>query len=126
MAQTKALLVAAVAPTVSAQIFGDGKVSFLYMALLICVPMALGTVFFIVCGKLCKSEQEKLQENIIQGVPVVVFIEEGRETMSSTDEAANYVTGMTPVAQPVYDFEITQGAAPQTTSASVPPSCSAA
>ncbi|EQC32065.1 hypothetical protein SDRG_10262 [Saprolegnia diclina VS20] len=131
------LVLAASLQAASAQLLGNGDSGkFLYIGLLICVPIALGTIFFLVCGRLCRTEQEKLEANIIMGVPVIVFIEEGRDTISSTDEVGVYMTGTTPIAQPVYDFEVEPSVAPVTvssassssssSSSSGPSSCSAA
>ncbi|OQS03545.1 hypothetical protein THRCLA_21138 [Thraustotheca clavata] len=120
MIQLQCLILSLVFSTASAQLL-TGENALYLVPIMIAMPLILGMAFFFVFSKLCKTEQEKLEENIVMGVPVVVFVEEGRKSSATTNDESSYVTGMTPVAELAEDYENHSSVYASTTT----PSCSA-
>ncbi|OQR89240.1 hypothetical protein THRCLA_22721 [Thraustotheca clavata] len=129
------LILAALVSPASANIF-RGSESLMFIPLMVVVPVIIGVIVMVTCGKrcqCCKTAREKIEEQIIIGVPVVVFIEEGRESIMSTENGSFYMSGSTPVAElaDVYESQAatraTRPPMPTTpTQPQSPPSCSAA
>ncbi|OQS03543.1 hypothetical protein THRCLA_21137 [Thraustotheca clavata] len=84
---------------VSAQVLTAENRSYL-VPIMIAVPTMLCVAFVFVY----LNESKGLEENIIMGVLVVVFVEEGRQSTMTNDESP-FITGNTPIAALADDCE---------------------